>query len=604
MRKSDQNNEYLFEYFKIINFRKALLIPIKLMPIHNFFIVLHKLISVIMMSVNVLCMSWFINSALDYFNNGSELRNVYIPFLSLIAIKAYSGIFDPLLELLEKYRDMKLQKILRILYTQKRVRLKYYYIENSSSWDLISRTCENPEKKLLEALKSVLNMLQVILVSISYSAILLLNAPLAGALIIVFAIPAFVLAFKGGQASYDAERVLSKKKRKYLNIADILTSREAANERTLFGYTDVMNQMYYDEYEDARKYQFRVQARWFIRSKSVSLAFVGIVVLAIITLLPSLLGGKITIGLFVSLTGALLSIVNWMSWTIPENFQNIARSMEYIKDLRTFFTYEETEGATDLPVNYPFDFRYLEFRNVSFSYPGTQQKILDGISFKIEAGKNYSFVGPNGAGKTTVTKLMTCLYDNYEGEIFLNGKELRTYELKEIKSCFVSVFQDFAKYDITLAENVALGKANGALDEDIDHAVKLAGLSDRITHLKNGKNTMLGKARENGIDLSGGEWQRIAMARAIISLNPVKILDEPTAALDPIAESEMYSQFKEISNGLTTIFISHRLASATLADEIFVIVDGKVIEEGSHNDLMNKEGIYAEMFNSQRSWYM
>ena len=157
---------------------------------------------------------------------------------------------------------------------------------------------------------------------------------------------------------------------------------------------------------------------------------------------------------------------------------------------------------------------------------------------------------------------------------------------------------------MTVAENIALGKANGATSDEIERAIALAGFSGKIAEFKNGVETMLGKTKDEGIDLSGGEWQRVALARLIISPSPVKILDEPTAALDSIAESKIYAKFEEISRGQTTIFISHRLGSATLADEIFVIDGGMVAERGSHIELMKKGGIYAEMFESQRSWYI
>jgi ATP-binding cassette subfamily B protein len=222
---------------------------------------------------------------------------------------------------------------------------------------------------------------------------------------------------------------------------------------------------------------------------------------------------------------------------------------------------------------------------------------------KIESGKHYSFVGVNGAGKTTLTKLITRLYDNYTGEILLNGKPLRDFRAEEIKACFCALFQDFARYDLTVGQNTALGKINGATDSEINNAIKLAGFEKTLEKLKDGKETLLGKTHAESIDISGGEWQRLAFSRAIISPAPVKILDEPTAALDPMAEKQVYEQMESISRGNTTIFISHRLASAKLADIIFVLDGGKIAEQGNHAELIAKRGLYAEMFESQQSWY-
>lgn len=592
------------DFSKKLTFWKVLTMPLQLSPIQSIIIILHKVISIATAPLGVFFTAGFINTALAIFNDGVAASSVIPPLLGLAAIRAYNSIFDSLINLVSKNRIIKLRQVLRVPLMKKRVKLEYRHVEDQTVWDVVSRTWEKPEEKLLEALISIEGLLQVTLTSASYVIILLTNAPLAGASIVAVSALVFWMSFKGGKESYDAERETSMKKRKYQNLVTVLTSREAVYERNMFGYADRLNEMYYDEYEDSRKYEFRVRAKWFVRSKSVSLAVSGIAIFAIFALLPSAINGRITVGLFISLIGALFSVINWMSWSIPDNFQAIARSNEYIKDLNEFFALSEQEGATDLPAEIPLDFQSLEFKNVSFAYPGTDKKILDNFSLKIEASKQYSFVGANGAGKTTVTKLITRLYDNYEGEILLNGKELRSYGLKEIKACFTAVFQDFAKYDVTLAENVSLGKANGATGEEIDKAIDQAGLTEKVMELRNGKNTVLGKTRDNGIDISGGEWQRVAMARAVISPSPVKILDEPTAALDPVAESALYKKFEEISRGLTTIFISHRLGSATLADEIFVIDNGKVAEHGSHPQLMEKNGIYAEMFNSQRSWYI
>jgi ATP-binding cassette subfamily B protein len=321
-------------------------------------------------------------------------------------------------------------------------------------------------------------------------------------------------------------------------------------------------------------------------------------------LVPSVIGGGMSVGLFISLIGSLFSIINWIGWGLPQHFQQFAEQREYLKDLNQFLELSETKDADALPAAVPVDFDSLEFKNVSFTYPGTEKKILDGCSFKIEKGRHDSFVGVNGAGKTTVTKLLTRLYDDYEGEILLNGVNLREYPLAQVKAAFCAVFQDFARYDITVAENVAIGKANGATDEEIDNAIKLSGFGEKVAALKDGRDTMLGKTQDDGVDLSGGEWQRVAFARAIISPAPVKILDEPTAALDPVAESQIYAQFEEISRGVTTLFISHRLASAKMADIIYVLENGQITEQGSHDELMRAAGTYAEMFESQRSWYL
>ncbi|MFD3155983.1 ATP-binding cassette domain-containing protein [Haloimpatiens sp. FM7330] len=316
----------------------------------------------------------------------------------------------------------------------------------------------------------------------------------------------------------------------------------------------------------------------------------------------------LSIGFFISIANGVLELVQIMSWQFTFYVEALAKNKEYIKDLYEFFSLDETEGAIDKPSSNYMEFEYLEFKNVSFKYPNTKNYILKNLSFIIEKGGHYAFVGGNGAGKTTITKLITGLYDNFEGEILINGKEIRKYKQCELKSLCAVVYQDFAKYFISFKDNIALGDVNNMERDDVEDKIKssmnIMNLNDVAQKLSHGLETQLGKIKGNGTDLSEGQWQRIGMARAINNNAPIRILDEPTAALDPISESNMYEHFEEISKGGTTIFISHRLGSIKLASKIFVIGNGTIIEEGSHEKLMNCRGVYADMYESQRSWYL
>ena len=207
----------------------------------------------------------------------------------------------------------------------------------------------------------------------------------------------------------------------------------------------------------------------------------------------------------------------------------------------------------------------------------------------------------NGAGKTTMTKLMTGLYRDFKGEILLNGRDIRTYDAKALKSLCSAVFQDFARYQVPARDSIAVGLP--AREARVEDAVRTVGLRDAIAALPKGLDTPLGKIYEGGQDLSGGEWQRVAIARALVSGAPVRILDEPTAALDPMSESRFYEQFAGMSRGVTTLFISHRLGSTRLADRIFVIDGGRIAEEGTQAELLAAGGLFADMFEAQRSWY-
>ena len=422
-------------------------------------------------------------------------------------------------------------------------------------------------------------------------------------IIVGFSIPLFWLAIRSGKANYEASKEAAKHTRRAGYYHEILTERENVEERSLFGYTDDLNKRYTDKFLTAYKINLKTQRNRFIKMRGSSIITVVIAVLIAGVLISPLRASDISIGMFMSLVTATFGLVQMMSWELMHVTSELANSREYMRDLSAFSKLSETPGALDLPVAYITEPSCIEFCGVSFAYPGTDLMILKNLSLKLYAKKHYAFVGINGAGKTTITKLLTGLYDNYTGDIFIDKRNLRTFSQSELKSLFSIVYQDFAKYQIPLVDSIGVGNIHGVSGEAITSAIDILGLNDVVSKLSDSIYTPLGKIKENGVDLSGGQWQRIAIARSLISHAPVHILDEPTAALDPVAESDLYELFGRISKNKSTIFITHRLGATRLADEIFVISDGHVSEQGTHDELMEKDGIYAGMYESQRGWY-
>ena len=246
----------------------------------------------------------------------------------------------------------------------------------------------------------------------------------------------------------------------------------------------------------------------------------------------------------------------------------------------------------------------IQFKNVSFRYPGSEKNVLDNISFKIASGKKIALVGINGAGKTTIVKLICGFYQDYEGEILIGGREVRTIPPKEHVASLCAVFQDINILPLSIARNIALCK-----DEQIDRerlctVLRDSGLCDKVESLPQQAETLLVESVfDNAVELSGGEMQKLALARALYKDGTVLILDEPTAALDPIAEREMYLSYNKFTNGKTSLFISHRLSSTRFCDSIYVLDNGVIAEAGTHDELMAKSGIYAHMFKVQSQYY-
>ncbi|MGC1371105.1 MAG: ATP-binding cassette domain-containing protein [Candidatus Sulfotelmatobacter sp.] len=246
----------------------------------------------------------------------------------------------------------------------------------------------------------------------------------------------------------------------------------------------------------------------------------------------------------------------------------------------------------------------IEFRDVSFSYPGNSRLVLDQINFTLHTGERLALIGENGQGKTTIVKLITRLYDPTGGAILLDGIDLRDYQLEDLHREIGVIFQDFMRYEMTARENIAVGRIEELENTDLIKAAANKSMAhETIGRLPQGYDQMLGRRFESGVDISGGEWQKVALARAYLRDAQLLILDEPTASLDARSEFEVFHRFSELTAGKMALFISHRFSTVRSADRILVLENGKITEEGTHDQLASLGGRYAEMFEMQASSY-
>lgn len=290
---------------------------------------------------------------------------------------------------------------------------------------------------------------------------------------------------------------------------------------------------------------------------------------------------------------------------IMNSYLDMVKRANYANEFVKFMDYPAAMPKGEKDVN--DGMHIFEFKNVSFSYPGSEVEVLKNVNLSIKEGEHLSIVGLNGAGKTTMVKLLCRLYDPTSGEILMDGINIKEYDYQQYMNVFAPVFQDFKLFAFSIKDNLLLKNVSTEDDEQkVKMTLKKAGIDNKIESFKNGINTVLFKQfDEEGIEPSGGEQQKIAIARALIKNAPVVILDEPTAALDPIAEYEIYRQFEELVMGKTAIYISHRLSSCQFCDKIAVFADGNVKEYGTHSELVDKaNGIYAEMFAAQAQYYV
>jgi ATP-binding cassette, subfamily B, bacterial len=314
--------------------------------------------------------------------------------------------------------------------------------------------------------------------------------------------------------------------------------------------------------------------------------------------------GGLTIGTFYFLNTAILQASSNIQ-QVFSTLSGIADQALFLTDLLAFFGMKPTirSKANALPAPRPIQ-QGFEFRDVSFRYPGTERLVVNQLNFTLRPGERVALIGENGQGKTTIVKLITRLYDPTEGQILLDGVDLREYDLEDLYREIGVIFQDFMRYEMTARENIAVGKIDELANAAAVESAATKSLADEvIARLGGGYEQMLGRRFEGGVDLSGGEWQKLALARAYLRDSQLLILDEPTAALDARSEYQVFQRFAELTAGKMALFISHRFSTVRMADRIVVLENGNIIEEGTHEKLTHMGGRYAEMFELQAASY-
>jgi len=481
---------------------------------------------------------------------------------------------------------------------KKQFSIDYLLFESTQTQDLILRVTKNIEKKFIQILKSSNS---IITISIQVIGILFTLYKYNWLIVFIFIfiiIPIIFLTFKGGKAIYESEKKVGFITRQMYYLSDVLSNREASAERTLFNYSHGLNKKFKDAHLYRSNFNTKTIARETFRIKICNIVINIFTIIIIITLSRQVYNNMLSVGLFTSIVGSMINLTKVISVQLSELFFQFSSHNEYVKDFKVFIGLEENKEVFDNKYE-NLKFESLHIKNLYFKYTDSKDYIIKGINLYLEKGKSYSLVGLNGAGKTTLIKILIGLYRDFEGEILINGKDIKLYTFSQLRSMFSVVSQDYAKYYVSLKDNIAFGNPGA----DISSVIEKLDLNDLIRNLPDGENSYLGKMYDNGVDISGGQWQRIAIARALYKNAPFVILDEPTSSLSPTAESKIYSNFSKIANDKTLLMISHRLGSTKISDEIIVLNSGKIAEQGSHEELMKKDNIYAKLFNKQRELY-
>jgi ABC-type multidrug transport system fused ATPase/permease subunit len=460
----------------------------------------------------------------------------------------------------------------------------------------------------IHILSATFSMVSSIISLVSYIVILATAPGMWWSVLVVAAVslPSAIINMHYRRKNFQYMRRRSKERRQMNYYADLMVNKDMVKEIRMFGLSDLFIDRYdeaYGVYYAGIRKLILAENAWHIMTVFIS-AIVNCFFYAMIGFRVYL--GEWMIGDYSLLTGALGSVSDRVG-SLTNLSAQIYEGTLFIDNLMVFMKEERTIAPSlSAPRRVSHGQPHtIEFDHVSFRYPGSDHDVLCDVSMTIAPGETLVLVGLNGAGKTTLLKLLTRLYDPTGGRILLDGYDLREYDVEDLYRMFGIIFQDFGRYAVTVEENIRFGDITREDDARMRASAQASGAAEFVEKLKVGYDTPLMRIFEiDGTELSGGQWQKLAIARAFYGDGDVIILDEPTAALDPMAEQEIYNQFDRLRKDKTTIFVSHRLSSATVASKILVLEYGRIIEEGNHTELMAKKGRYWELFTTQASRYI
>ena len=532
-----------------------------------------------------------------------ELDQLYLLIGIELALALVSDLSDRLIGLTDGLLGDLYANASSIELIQKTARVELEYLEDSEFYDKLERARRQTTGRV-SLMSNALSQVQDVITIVSLIGALIYFYPILILLLALSIIPGFINELKYSRSSYSLQKSWTPERRELDYMRMIGASDVTAKEVKLFGLADFISETFRrisDKYYRANRTLTIKRTFWgavfnIIGDLAYYGAYLFIVMKAVVAL--------VSIGELTFLAGSFNRLRNKLQ-VFFSRFTSITENALYLQDYFEFIDMDmEKDNGFERRATPTRITHGIRFEKVSFRYPGMDKDVLKDISFELKAGEKLALVGENGAGKTTLTKLLLRLYEPTEGSILMDGVDIRHFDKAEYQQLFGAIFQDFVKYYLTARINIAVGNISEVENEELIQDSALRSLANEVIDgLPKGYEQELGKRFKQGVELSGGQWQKVALARAYMSDSEVIILDEPTSALDARAEYEVFQRFIALTKDKTSIIISHRFSTVRMADRVLVLKDGRLLELGTHEELLSQKGLYAELFELQAVGY-
>jgi ATP-binding cassette subfamily B protein len=529
---------------------------------------------------------------------------VFLALLQLIVF-ALSALLNTLRNISQQLLQNSVSMRIQLMVMEKAASLDLPFYEDPASYDLLRRAQNDSINRPVLMIATAFGLLQTLLTLATMIVLLFGVSWILAVVVLLSPIPAFIADTRYGWRGYNIARWGSRLLRRMTYLVNLVTTDSFAKEVKLFG----LGHYFIERYRMIATAFYDSQRSQVVRRYMTGFALgnISTIVTSLTYLYIALqaIAGRLSLGSLTAYTQAAVQVQNSIQ-SVLSGFSGMYEHNLYLNNLVELMAKEPFMPVAASPVPVPQPMRgEIRFENVSFAYPGAENQALSNLSFTVNAGETLAVVGRNGAGKTTLFKLICRLYDPMEGRILIDGIDIKDFEPDELRRQIGAMFQDYVDYQATAAENIGLGHLPEIANRDaVVSASKQAGSDELISHLPEGYDTALGKWFDAGVNLSGGEWQKVALARAFMREDArILLLDEPTSALDAQAEYDLFERLRSLTHGRTAVYISHRFSTVRRADRIVFLEHGRVVEEGTHEELIRLNGRYARLFRMQAAAY-